>query len=172
MKWPAESACPAMQPSLPVRGAWVEIFCTAAIASAREMSLPVRGAWVEIVPPSARLPWRSSLPVRGAWVEIKCRLQSSQPGIRRSPCGERGLKFIHVGHGSVLVSGSLPVRGAWVEIGSTTSAMQSTSRRSPCGERGLKFVKLGVLLINVIRRSPCGERGLKWHSPLNPHAGL
>ena len=33
-------------------------------------SLPIRGAWIEIVPPksSRRLTW--SLPIRGAWIEI------------------------------------------------------------------------------------------------------
>ena len=85
----------ALVESLPVRGAWVEIFCTAAIASARATSLPVRGAWVEI----AGFGWfrfqpsSGSLPVRGAWVEIR----------------ERHVESPHL-------RGSLPVRGAWVEI--------------------------------------------------------
>ena len=75
--------------------------------------------------------------MRGAWVEISCgsRSRSRQarrspcgerglkwpfpasesPGVGRSPCGERGLKsrccpMRHTSHRS------LPVRGAWVEI--------------------------------------------------------
>ena len=36
--------------------------------------------------------------------------------VRRSPCGERGLKFLAVPIPSI-GSMSLPVRGAWIEIG-------------------------------------------------------
>ena len=55
-----------------------------------------------------------SLPVRGAWVEIT----TARPHTRtrgRSPCGERGLKYCHVGK-ELPACKSLPVRGAWVEI--------------------------------------------------------
>ena len=34
-----------------------------------------------------------SLPVRGAWIEISSNTICSDTGIRRSPCGERGLKL-------------------------------------------------------------------------------
>ena len=34
---------------------------------------------------------------------------------RRSPCGERGLKYNYRGK-TVSVDASLPVRGAWIEI--------------------------------------------------------
>ena len=82
------------QPSLPVRGAWIEMMnltnpnTTASRSPCGERglkslgspfrvldqpSLPVRGAWIEIA--SARSGgWRkSSLPVRGAWIEIRPR---------------------------------------------------------------------------------------------------
>ena len=43
---------------------------------------------------SAALRARSaSLPVRGAWVEIYCSGGVLSAGGRRSPCGERGLKY-------------------------------------------------------------------------------
>ena len=56
-------------------------------------SLPVRGAWIEIVGVyCARTMRKGSLPVRGAWIEIVG--LSAPSGVwRRSPCGERGLKF-------------------------------------------------------------------------------
>ena len=56
----------------------------------------------------------------------------------RSPCGERGLKYLFLGD---------PKCGSF--------------GRSPCGERGLKYdiVKAGFRLDGC--RSPCGERGLK-----------
>ena len=56
-----------------------------------------------------------SLPVRGAWIEICpfCRNQLSSP--RRSPCGERGLKYEMTGD-LLSCDASLPVRGAWIEI--------------------------------------------------------
>ena len=36
----------------------------------------------------------TSLPVRGAWVEIAIDLTPEKGFDRRSPCGERGLKYI------------------------------------------------------------------------------
>ena len=39
---------------------------------------------------------RESLPVRGAWVEIFVGQQLHAGHPRRSPCGERGLKFLWV----------------------------------------------------------------------------
>ena len=55
--------------SLPVRGAWVEIFCR--VARRLDLgSLPVRGAWVEMVTWVSTDERRMSLPVRGAWVEM------------------------------------------------------------------------------------------------------
>ena len=57
-------------PSLPVRGAWVEMDGCGVQTKREKVSLPVRGAWVEIVQ-----------------VAICCLCRLS-----RSPCGERGLK--------------------------------------------------------------------------------
>ena len=57
-------------------------------------SLPVRGAWVEIMLcVSTGMRVAMSLPVRGAWVEMLFLRQMVEPDARRSPCGERGLKF-------------------------------------------------------------------------------
>ena len=56
-----------------------------------------------------------SLPVRGAWVEMAGMRSMTRAQVGRSPCGERGLKFVGAvrpGHSGR----SLPVRGAWVEI--------------------------------------------------------
>ena len=78
-------------------------------------SLPVRGAWIEI---STALMVRArckSLPVRGAWIEICRTFLSSAVVCCRSPCGERGLKFAGLFY-RPRSSASLPVRGAWIEI--------------------------------------------------------
>ena len=53
--------------------------------------------------------------MRGAWVEIVLFVYLNKEREGRSPCGERGLKFVLI----CLLT---------VEI----------ERRSPCGERGLK----------------------------------
>ena len=56
-------------------------------------SLPVRGAWIEIgrlMSSAASSAW--SLPVRGAWIEIAQSAAINYHHHRRSPCGERGLK--------------------------------------------------------------------------------
>ena len=55
-------------------------------------SLPTRGAWIEMARlhavPVAR---RTSLPTRGAWIEIAIeRINVDQIAISRSPRGERG----------------------------------------------------------------------------------
>jgi len=64
---------------------------------------------------------------------------SLQERRRRSPHGERGLKFDeaaqHVG-----TAWSLPSRGAWIEIFAERVLSDSMSGRSPHGERGLKFM--------------------------------
>ena len=57
-----------------------------------------------------------SLPVRGAWVEMLCALGYDCGDMRRSPCGERGLKFPASCAFCQCQLMSLPVRGAWVEI--------------------------------------------------------
>ena len=101
-------------------------------------SLPVRGAWIEISAPNAPAKLPTSLPVRGAWIEICHKYKRTNSYARRSPCGERGLKWA-----------CSP--WAW-----------HSSRRSPCGERGLKYLSALHFWAGCMRRSPCGERGLKW----------
>ena len=58
---------------------------------------------------------------------------------RRSPCGERGLKSPFGGDAVHDAGASLPVRGAWVEMQWKTSCPWSWFSRSPCGERWLKL---------------------------------
>ena len=52
---------------------------------------------------------------------------------RRSPCGERGLKFVYAGT-DALAAWSLPVRGAWIEILKITT--ETTSRASVAPRAG------------------------------------
>ena len=111
--------------------------------------------------PAARKPGQeqTSLPSRGAWIEI-CwqRARSAWPS-RRSPHGERGLKFRN--HQiPVSLRGSLPSRGAWIEIVSGRRQHTTERRRSPHGERGLKSWSASPP-VPPRRRSPHGERGLK-----------
>ncbi len=59
-------------------------------------SLPVRGAWIEMsvwLHPQSQ---RSSLPVRGAWIEIASARSGEWRKSCRSPCGERGLKYLNL----------------------------------------------------------------------------
>ena len=61
------------------------------------MSLPARGAWIEIY--YLILAWVKfilSLPARGAWIEIISTTLTPSAIWRRSPHGERGLKFVAV----------------------------------------------------------------------------
>ena len=78
-----------------------------------------------------------SLPPRGAWIEIQWHLAETYDKPRRSPRGERGLKFSVV----LVLPKLLPCR-------------------SPRGERGLKCDEI-PMTNGVFGRSPRGERGLK-----------
>ncbi len=111
--------------SLPMRGAWIEIYNTITI-SICTTSLPMRGAWIEIMYHYYIQHQLLSLPMRGAWIEIF------------------GIMFV------VMITGSLPMRGAWIEIPLTMTNPFATHRRSPCGERGLKLVKDGHLLPVIV----------------------
>ncbi len=125
------------------------------------LSLPVRGAWIEITRRASGLqPSRTSLPVRGAWIEMTARCGFCTRRARRSPCGERGLKY-QVDAVGVGRSRSLPVRGAWIEMPYVYISGSARNGRSPCGERGLKWDFLLHKIGNPYGRSPCGERGLK-----------
>ena len=79
-------------------------------------SLPMRGAWIEIFSCSSQHSDRASLPMRGAWIEI---IPDPSGGFviptGRSPCGERGLKLFSLWpYGFHTMS--LPMRGAWIEM--------------------------------------------------------
>ena len=101
--------------SLPVRGAWIEIRRKRKSCGTASRSLPVRGAWIEISAHRGTSRTRSrSLPVRGAWIEMLLSGSMSAVMLRRSPCGERGLKS------------------------PAACRRRTPPGRSPCGERGLK----------------------------------
>ena len=87
---------------------------------------------------SRRSPW--SLSSRRAWIEIYVK-QSLNDAIaqRRSPHGERGLKYLII-----------------------LRECESIDCRSPHGERGLKFYENKEDYNITRRRSPHGERGLKY----------
>ena len=101
------------------------------------MSLSLRRAWIEIRGVPGTLIRQTSLSLRRAWIEIESVQYSNSRKGRRSPYGERGLKYLSSAH------------------------RRGTARRSPYGERGLKFACI-MLFRLILSRSPYGERGLKW----------
>ena len=68
--------------------------------------------------------------------------------LRRSPHGERGLKF-EDGDYDFEVTKSLSSRRAWIEIISPLICLSSIVCRSPHGERGLKLKKQVYLSTQV-----------------------
>ena len=79
--------------SLPIRGAWIEIYIQRLEIQLKNTSLPIRGAWIEIRTPCEIINrFVGSLPIRGAWIEILRAFIAPHRGKRRSPSGERGLK--------------------------------------------------------------------------------
>ena len=101
-------------PSLPSRGAWIEIIIRSSCGEGTDESLPSRGAWIEIIFVATALATIASLPSRGAWIEI------------RKPWT------------LFLEKMSLPSRGAWIEISRSLWPPALPRGRSPHGERGLK----------------------------------
>ena len=114
LKYPALPPFSCALPSLPVRGAWIEIekYHIQPVKIGRS-PCGERGLKCPSARPAA--PQTRSLPVRGAWIEIACCCIIGCCAARRSPCGERGLKCF------------------WLD--DNTRGMFG---RSPCGERGLK----------------------------------
>ena len=107
---------PRTQPSLPARGAWIEIrgvWEGKRIFSRSphgERGLKYRGMIAE-------KQHKASLPARGAWIEMEMAKYAGARCHSRSPHGERGLKwFILRQYEGCLAS--LPARGAWIEISS------------------------------------------------------
>ena len=81
---------------------------------------------------------------------------------RRSPHGERGLKYQRTAIAGE-IRATLSSWRAWIEM--IDSCWQCCSHcRSPHGERGLKYKVLGGELVGF-GRSPHGERGLKFTAP-------
>ena len=80
--------------------------------------------------------------------------------VRRSPCGERGLKFVSAMNGLPLLSRS-PCGERGLKCRRLDCSWCVTSR-SPCGERGLKCKLEVINEAPPASRSPCGERGLKY----------
>ena len=78
---------------------------------------------------------------------------------RRSPYGERGLKFtgLELWETDVL---SLPVWGARIEIGSRYRK-RAPLRSLPVWGARIEIKKLGYWDLEAACRSPYGERGLK-----------
>ena len=122
-----------------------------------------------------------SLPVRGAWIEIMRCHQRNTMRTRRSPCGERGLKWAEC-RGLPEDRRSLPVRGAWIEIMSADTTFQRCDASLPVRGAWIEMLQSNIKSIRKeslpvrgawieirkrvrqtgdCRRSPCGERGLK-----------
>ena len=128
--------------SLPVRGAWIEI-TSPAIRKKLSWSLPVRGAWIEIQRiPDSVIFGLLSLPVRGAWIEMDKETRLKLNPMSRSPCGERGLKWVCY-YIIVKRKESLPVRGAWIEIRTATSAFRATRTSLPVRGAWIEIQRAG-----------------------------
>ena len=125
----------AASPSLPSRGAWIEILAVLASAGFGYKSLPSRGAWIEIGYRTVSYNKTvRSLPSRGAWIEIPP--GSCPPGFYQS----------------------LPSRGAWIEIIRPEMPLFSLSVAPLAGsvDRNTLWQRTHRL---SRRRSPRGERG-------------
>ena len=118
-----------------------------------------------------------SLSLRRAWIEITTRWNYPRHCCRRSPYGERGLKYLTARssfaknpcrspygerglkyNGQKAKSGlnkSLSLRRAWIEIAKRGTKHPFQTSRSPYGERGLKLpvvTGLGVIGVSLSLR--------------------
>ena len=126
----------------------------------RNPSLPARGAWIEIVALYRQRAERQSLPARGAWIEIRRPPRPPRNVWHRSPHGERGLKLLT--HFSILYNVmSLPVRGAWIEIPGYSKNLSCLIASLPARGAWIEISAGFPPASAPCRRSPHGERGLK-----------
>ena len=107
-----------------------------------------------------KCPAARSLSLRRAWIEMSKAGSRESTMSRRSPYGERGLKY-RLEHPRGRVGQSLSLRRAWIEIRCNAALELATFGRSPYGERGLKF-QIPARCVVIPGRSPYGERGLKF----------
>ena len=109
------AACKRRTPSLPVRGAWVEIRCRKCRRRKADGRSPCgeRGLKYPASLPPSSCARRSPCGERG--LKYLRAIERPCPTLGRSPCGERGLKFTDR-RMRIIYPQSLPVRGAWVEI--------------------------------------------------------
>ena len=124
------------------------------------MSLPARGAWIEMWQTAASFRRRKSLPARGAWIEIHPNRQRPRHRFRRSPRGERGLKSAYIINGYIPRKRRSPRGERGLKYLLRHRLLSTPFRRSPRGERGLKYPSTHPSRQQQCR-SPRGERGLK-----------
>ena len=127
---------------------------------ASPLSLPMRGAWIEIYPFGFNLKrFSRRSPCGGAWIEMNI---AGCPGLTAwsLPMRERGLKFQR----SSITDRerrSLPMRGAWIEIYPFGFNLKRFSRRSPCGGAWIEMNIAGCPGLTAWSL-PMRERGLKF----------
>ena len=77
-------------PSLPTRGAWIEIFRIRERVAGAAVAPHAGSVDRNVAPLGTKLPTDASLPTRGAWIEILPAISASLNPQSRSPRGERG----------------------------------------------------------------------------------
>ena len=82
---------------------------------------------------------------------------------RRSPHGERGLKFA-VGAVFGNPKASLPARGAWIEILHRKKGLARTCASLPARGAWIEMIAFSIVASFFSCRSPHGERGLKYNA--------
>ena len=105
----------ASRPSLPSRGAWIEIFYFNGQWCSLSMSLPSRGAWIEIVRYSRPLKPPKVAPLAGSVDRnlMTGRWTKQGPVAPLAGSVDRNMIFAAQSRKPML---SLPSRGAWIEI--------------------------------------------------------
>ena len=146
--------------SLPVRGAWIEIFSCRLFLPASPRRSPCGERGLKSSGVGLHRQHRQSLPVRGAWIEMLFMPTRIKKHNSRSPCGERGLKYKN-GWKVPQISASLPVRGAWIEMRIAIWSRYSVGTSLPVRGAWIEISPVTVLYSVRRCRSPCGERGLK-----------
>ena len=123
--------------SFPLWGTWIETEFLDATFLKPGTSFPLWGTWIGTRTQHSLRCQQPSFPLWGTWIETQYFCTVNSRAIRRSLCGERGLKpafyiFLQVNPG-----------------------------RSLCGERGLKLLLQDPELRSLLKSFPLWERGLK-----------
>ena len=146
-------------PSLPSRGAWIEIGSNYRPPRTQK-SLPSRGAWIEMVRSVSGSPYHASVaPLAGSVDRNYIVSRQGPAALRVAPLAGSVDRNYFLPGGRPPQAGSLPSRGAWIEIISCQGGGRPRLGSLPSRGAWIEMRRGLFASARRVSRSPRGERG-------------